>query len=434
MPEEKQARRPGAIIDARAGADCPDTVSPETRLAGLSLLARAILAAGAAGLHPVVLLDDRLSRLPDAPRLPADMVRAQVREVPRILDEFPSAARWLVLPVRTVVDPGCLGVLAAHAGDSTARVVPHDLDGNPAPSGSILFADTEQILTVLGRGASQQEALQDVPAPEDALCLALCDRSQLEEAESRFLLHVSRGAETDGWVDRVFNRRISRAFTRLILNTPVAPNQVTLLHVFLGLLAAACLAVPEYGWGVAGALLFQLSVALDCSDGELARLKLQFSRWGGMLDVVGDNVVHAAIFLGIGVATQQRFGTLVAVGLGACAALGILLAFLTVWWLTEWQKRRWAEGKPAGYALAPVAANHALVGQAHGGPPPTAARLDAWISELTSRDFSVLIMGAALLGHPEWMLWLAAVGAHLFWLGFLGVQIYFFRRSPAAAA
>ena len=35
---------------------------------------------------------------------------------------------------------------------------------------------------------------------------------------------------------------------------------------------------------------------LDGCDGELARLKFQESRWGGILDFWGDNVVHSVIF------------------------------------------------------------------------------------------------------------------------------------------
>ena len=45
------------------------------------------------------------------------------------------------------------------------------------------------------------------------------------------------------------------------------------------------------------------------------------------------------------------------------------------------------------------------------------------------RDFSVLIVASALAGHLEWMLWLAAVGAHVFWIGFLGLQLYMFRTT-----
>ena len=45
-----------------------------------------------------------------------------------------------------------------------------------------------------------------------------------------------------------------------------------------------------------GALLFLAHSILDGCDGELARLQFQQSRWGGVLDFWGDNVVHIVIF------------------------------------------------------------------------------------------------------------------------------------------
>ena len=48
-----------------------------------------------------------------------------------------------------------------------------------------------------------------------------------------------------------------------------------------------------------GALLFQLSVIIDCCDGEVARLTFSESKFGQELDIWADNVVHMALFAGI---------------------------------------------------------------------------------------------------------------------------------------
>jgi len=42
-------------------------------------------------------------------------------------------------------------------------------------------------------------------------------------------------------------------------------------------------------------------------------------------------------------------------------------------------------------------------------------RVEAILNRLVSRDFSVLILALALVGHVEWFLVLAAVGANIFW-------------------
>ena len=59
-----------------------------------------------------------------------------------------------------------------------------------------------------------------------------------------------------------------------------------------------------------GALLFLAHSILDGCDGELARLKFQQSRWGGVLDFWGDNVVHTVIFGCMGVGWSLSAGAL----------------------------------------------------------------------------------------------------------------------------
>jgi hypothetical protein len=44
------------------------------------------------------------------------------------------------------------------------------------------------------------------------------------------------------------------------------------------------------------------------------------------------------------------------------------------------------------------------------------------LNRLVSRDFSVLILTLALIGHVEWFLLLAAIGSNIFW-PLLAVQL-----------
>ena len=77
----------------------------------------------------------------------------------------------------------------------------------------------------------------------------------------------------------------------------------------------------------------------------------------------------------------------------------------------------------------------AVMGQAAAvNAPRSLARVDALLNQLTSRDFSVLVVAATMLGHPEWVLWLAAVGTHVFWVGFLALQLYVFKAADAEPA
>jgi phosphatidylglycerophosphate synthase len=229
---------------------------------------------------------------------------------------------------------------------------------------------------------------------------------------------------TDGYVDRIFNRRISGWFTRCVIDLPVTPNHVTWFHFALGLAAAWLFWQGDYSAGVLGALLFQLSVALDCSDGEIARLKFQFSRFGSWLDVATDNVVNVAIFAAIARAAARDLGAPLALGLGAVSVLGVLMCVLVILLLARLQERR----RPG--EASSLAATNRLSGNDQARPHRKPTLVDHVINEATSRDFSVLVVGFALAGRLSWFPWLAAVGSHLFWIAFAAVQLAMMRRSP----
>ena len=58
-------------------------------------------------------------------------------------------------------------------------------------------------------------------------------------------------------------------------------------------------ASPSYWIRLLGALLFLFSITVDGVDGELARLTMSETKFGGNLDLITDNIVHVAIFAGI---------------------------------------------------------------------------------------------------------------------------------------
>lgn len=105
--------------------------------------------------------------------------------------------------------------------------------------------------------------------------------------------------EVEEWVDEVLHRPLARQLVKLLVRTPITPNQVTLLSALVGVLGSLALVrgidVPAWRL-VAGALLF-LSVVLDCCDGQLARAKGISSTYGAILDGIADYVVGVALGL-----------------------------------------------------------------------------------------------------------------------------------------
>src|SRR5205085_4211542 len=102
--------------------------------------------------------------------------------------------------------------------------------------------------------------------------------------------HVERGLlkalhqPGDGYLAR-FDRRISIALSRLLIRTPIVPNAITALSLLVGLGGAVLLASAPWSVAVLGAVCLWLSCILDGCDGEVARLKMLTSRWGGRFDI-----------------------------------------------------------------------------------------------------------------------------------------------------
>lgn len=117
---------------------------------------------------------------------------------------------------------------------------------------------------------------------------------------SQPLDHVGR-ASGEHWAGRLYIRRASIYFTWLIIPTRISPNGVTWIFIFTGVLGAAGLLIPGIIGAVVTVIMMQLQGLLDCSDGELARWRQQFSAAGIYLDRIGHTLTEAAlpIFLGI---------------------------------------------------------------------------------------------------------------------------------------
>jgi phosphatidylglycerophosphate synthase len=118
------------------------------------------------------------------------------------------------------------------------------------------------------------------------------------------------------WAGRLYIRRVSPYATRLFLRLGLSPNAVTWLFIVAGLAAAGVLAIDDLGIaGVVGAaLLIQLQILLDCSDGEVARWQERYSAKGIYLDRIGHYLTEAALPIALGVrADEPTLGLVLAV-------------------------------------------------------------------------------------------------------------------------
>jgi hypothetical protein len=224
------------------------------------------------------------------------------------------------------------------------------------------------------------------------------------------ILFRSLGKETDGFMARHVDRHISRAMSRLLARTSVTPNQVSIGVLIVGLLGAWGLTHPTTDWRLAGAALFLLSSILDGVDGEIARLKFLESRLGGRLDLIVDNVIHVALFGGIGVGLYRESGLERYLVLGGLGMLGTALSAGSV--LLGPPLRKGGEG-PFFTSVAE--------GKGDGGGWQRAlVRLS---DAMARRDFAYALIPLAWVGWLGPCLWAAALGSNLYFVGLLFLRL-----------
>ena len=85
---------------------------------------------------------------------------------------------------------------------------------------------------------------------------------------------------------------ISPIITKLLLKTNLIPNQATILMMLSGIVGAVMFAVPNIWSKIVGIVFIHLWYIIDCSDGELARIKKQFSKFGTEIDYTAHILNH----------------------------------------------------------------------------------------------------------------------------------------------
>src|SRR5215813_7720309 len=305
----------------------------------------------------------------------------------KLIDVSPTPAIWAAIPHKMIV-------LAAPAVKDAIAVLEAD-------KGAFDLTSVQQRLT------QSFGAPVAIPAAIDPLVVAT--PVDVDDAEWRLLRRLVK--DTDGFMARHVERPISLRIARRLASTAITPNQITLLSVGIGLSGALFFLCSQWVCQTVGALLFLAHSILDGCDGELARLKFQESRFGGIIDYWGDNVVHIVVFACMAIGWCLSIGASWPLLLGVTAALGNFGSAWLVYWRVMHRKK---ESGPLFTSVATVP------GQ----------RLVRLLDAATRRDFIYLVLIFALFGKANWFLLLASVGAPIFFflLVFLAVRERFADR------
>jgi choline kinase/phosphatidylglycerophosphate synthase len=111
----------------------------------------------------------------------------------------------------------------------------------------------------------------------------------------RRLIDAAADKATDGPVSRFINRPVSKRITPVLVAAGMTPNAISVLSLLLSLGAAALLAQPNYGPMALGGVLAQLASIVDGCDGEVARITMRSSKFGGWFDAQLDRYADVAL-------------------------------------------------------------------------------------------------------------------------------------------
>ncbi|MEW6439597.1 MAG: CDP-alcohol phosphatidyltransferase family protein [bacterium] len=434
------------LIDRPKPPSSSEESTPMTHVGGLSLLQRTLYAAQRAGIREgLVLLTE-----------PWPEAEACIRTDPKNVAFSPlvlsppsgreEAARsrlasfrcedFLFLSGAWLVDREVLRDLCGTEGPLRAPALvkparpPAGEDAVP-PAALVPAATAPAFLDALKEGDTVRAAARlaenhgntEELLLEEPKLFPVRSRAECERAEDGLLRGLIK--PTESFLSQKFERRISLAITRRLLYSPVTPNLITVFSVLIGLASALLFIGDSRIAHVIGALLLLLSSIIDGCDGELARLKYQESRLGSLLDFLGDNLVHMAVFFCIGFGLALRGEGSVYLWLGVTSALGVLGSAGAVFW------RMFLKADSVFTFSTPVRVEGMALAQGK------LRRQIDFADKISNRDFIYLILVLAAAGGLWIYAWLSALGSAFYFIYLL----YLYRRmsslkqaSPAGGA
>lgn len=126
---------------------------------------------------------------------------------------------------------------------------------------------------------------------------------------------------TDGYIARNINKKVSIPISTVLSKTGVHPNILTIFNLAIGVLSGVFLLLGGYWNTVLGGTFFQLAAVLDGVDGEVAKFTFKTSKIGSWLDTIVDN---STLFIFLGAASwlyYARYG-----GFSSLVIIAVLFA------------------------------------------------------------------------------------------------------------
>lgn len=264
-------------FDAVVLADSPHATA---RVMGLTLVERGRRVAAKSGARRVHVVDSLEAARGvvawDAERGDADLV--VVRAGDQVIH-------------RPLIEPLVAGVTGA-----TARRIAVSPTG--AYAGALLVrGDAADVIAAVAEGREPVlDGAERVPHGDIAVHPATTPAERAGATQMLLRLNIKK---EDNPVTKHCYRPLSRPLTRLLVWTPLTPNQISVAVGVLGLFGCWLTAQPGQAALIWGAAIIFFAGVLDGCDGEIARLKLVYSPAGAWIDTVVDEITTTAYFVAI---------------------------------------------------------------------------------------------------------------------------------------
>jgi hypothetical protein len=207
------------------------------------------------------------------------------------------------------------------------------------------------LLVALVRATIRVDAVELVEAPfarsQDETIRAETAKALANIKIAMLRLKLANRAN-DGFFSVFFLRRVSKLLTWAAVKVGATPNQVTIASFAIGLYAAFLFAQGDVWSLIGGAILLQVSIIVDCVDGEIARYTRKFSELGAWLDAITDRVKEYTVFLGL------AYGAFIQDGQNLWVLAAVLMTIQTFRHLSDYNFSQIVKARSAEEIPVPV--------------------------------------------------------------------------------
>jgi hypothetical protein len=118
-----------------------------------------------------------------------------------------------------------------------------------------------------------------------------------------------KSVETENIIDLYFYRPIGFQIARILRNTGITPNMITILSIFVGAGTGVMFYFDSLIFSLTGILLLVFANILDCVDGQLARMTGVKSEIGRILDGIAGDIWFLSIYVCLALRLMTMYHT-----------------------------------------------------------------------------------------------------------------------------